>query len=374
MVKMWYSIDTMRILYTITKSEEGGAQTHVSQLVRHFRSCGDVVGVMSVPGGWLEHEVREADAFFYPNSFFSNSLNPIRLLRSLLAIRAAVRIFKPDIIHCHSSVAGFLTRIAVRNSIPTIFTAHGWGFDDYLPAWKRRLAAFAEYVAARYASRIVCVSESTKDRAIRHRIAHSDRFVVIYNGIETDTAQRTFVAGGTKKIIFVGRLASPKEPEILLEAYALLPQSARVGTELLIVGDGPQRSALEALADYLGIASIRFLGSVSHVRTLELIRDAFVLVLVSKSESFGLAPLEAMHFGVPVIVSDVGGLREVVDSSCGILVPPGDAGAVAVALEALLSDSERASALGEAGKRKVQQQFSLNAMLRRTDELYRAVL
>ena len=86
----------MRILYLITRSEEGGARTHVSQLCKYFNAKGDSVAVMSYPGGWLEKEVEKIGVQFYANHFFSNNLNPIKLISAVLKINNLVKEFKPD--------------------------------------------------------------------------------------------------------------------------------------------------------------------------------------------------------------------------------------------------------------------------------------
>lgn len=361
----------MRILYLITKSEEGGAQTHVAQLVGYFTGKGHEVAVMSYPGGWLEGEVKKAGAVFFPNPYFANSYNPLRSLKAILEIRIAVRVFKPELVHCHSSVAGFLGRLAVRNKVPTIFTAHGWGFNDYVGPVSRFAAAAAEKIAAYYTAKIICVSEFTKNLALKHKIAPAGKFVVVYNGIEKfGEEKKAKVAGEKLKIVFVGRFAEPKEPEILVRAYASLDEGVKNNAELLIVGEGPKREALLKLIAVDTGGAIKLLGRLSRSEVLKILAEADISVLASKWESFGLSALEAMSAGLPVVVSRVGGLPELVDESSGILVEKSDEKGMKEALEKLIRNPELRKKLGEAARLRAENMFSLDGMLAKTEAVY----
>jgi glycosyltransferase involved in cell wall biosynthesis len=399
----------MKIFYLITKSEEGGAQTHVAQLVGYFTGKGHEVAVMSYPGGWLEGEVKKAGAVFFPNPYFANSYNPLRSLKAILEIGIAVRNFKPDLVHCHSSIAGFLGRLAVRNKVPTIFTAHGWGFNDYVGPVSRFAAAAAEKMAAYYTAKIICVSEFTKNLALKHKIAPAGKFVVVHNGIEKfalseialrNQAARSLqngkipekfyapqefltgytpekkakVAGEKLKIVFVGRFAEPKEPEILVRAYTSLDESVKNKAELLIVGEGPKREALLKLIAADTGGAIKLLGRLSRSEVLKILAEADISVLASKWESFGLSALEAMSASVPVVVSRVGGLPELVDESCGILVEKSDEKGMKEALEKLIQNRELRKKLGETARLRAEIMFSLDKMLAKTEEVYRAIL
>ena len=360
----------MRILYLITKSEEGGAQTHVSQLCKYFNAKGDSVAVMSYPGGWLEKEVEKIGVQFYANHFFSNNLNPIKLISAVLKINNLVKEFKPDLICCHSSVAGFLGRMAVRNKIPTIFTSHGWGFNDYTPFLFRMAATVAEKIAAVYCVKIICVSEFVKKLAIDYKIAKVDKLIVVYNGIEQVTKEKKFLSSSIK-IIFVGRLANPKEPEALIKAYLDLPENLKNKSEILIIGDGHKRKSLEALS--MGNNKIKFCGSLPRDKTLEILKEADIFVLTSKWESFGLTALEAMNFGLPVIVSDVGGLKEVVDKYCGIFVEAGNVEEIKQALNKLLTHTQLVIQMGSAAKKRAEL-FRVEKMLEATENVYKSVI
>lgn len=365
----------MKILYFITKSEEGGAQTHVAQLVRHFAAAGHEVAVMSYPGGWLEREIKKIGMNFLPNSYFANSLNPWRSLLAMREINRAVHDFKPDLVHCHSSVASFLARISVRRRIPTIFTSHGWGFNDYVSSWRRMLAIVAERLAAPYCDRIICVSDFTRDLAIKFKISAPEKISVVYNGMEPlQVKSKSAAVDGPVRIIFVGRLSEPKEPEILIESYVGLSDEIKKKSELIIVGDGPKRSMVEALVAKHGSGNIKLIGSLPREQMLREMAKADVFALSSKWESFGLTTLEAMSLGLPVIVSDVGGLREVVTEDVGIRVTRSNTVDMSMALDHLIRDKELRWRLGSAGRLRAQNEFGLKRMLDATEKIYSEVL
>ncbi len=167
-----------------------------------------------------------------------------------------------------------------------------------------------------------------------------------------------------RRVLFVGRLSPEKGVDVLLRAWSLLinsPFSADAAANhsslvtrhlsLTIVGDGPERPALESLAATLGISDrVEFAGTLSRTATRDMMSSAALLVLPSICyETFGLAILEAASLGVPAIVTDIGGQAALVqDGVTGRHVPPGDPSALASALQDLLSNSVALRRMGEA--------------------------
>ena len=137
-------------LFFITISEQGGAQTHVAQLTRWLVEHGHEVAVMSTPGGWLELETRRLGGRFFQNDNLDNTANPLRLWRASRHFLEAVDAFKPDLVTCHSTMAGLLGRLSLRGRIPTVFTAHGWGFTQGAPFLRRILLPMLERLAGRF--------------------------------------------------------------------------------------------------------------------------------------------------------------------------------------------------------------------------------
>lgn len=357
----------MKILYTITKSEIGGAQVHVMQLAKHMKDTGHAVAVMSAPGGWLENEATKLGIRFYANPFFANSFNPLRILKSFSLIKKTVSEFAPDIVHAHSSFAGILTRAAVRNKIPTIFTAHSWAFTDGASIFRKIIAPISERFVSKYTSKIICVSEYDRKLAVRYRIAPAEKLVVIHNG-----AARNPFTDVVKENVLVtnGRLAYPKEYLLLLESYKL----SGTDMKLAIISDGPDRPIIESKISELGLtAKVSLLGNLSSREMVqEILAQSKLFVLISKHEGMPLSILEAMSAELPVIASNVGGIPEEIDSDCGVLVR-NTKEEIASAIR-LLSDEDTQKAMGLAARKKFEEHFTLEQFLTKTKKVYEEVL
>ncbi|MGZ4415269.1 MAG: glycosyltransferase, partial [Gaiellaceae bacterium] len=174
------------------------------------------------------------------------------------------------------------------------------------------------------------------------------------------------------RLISVGRLAAPKDWSTLLWALARL--EPETFSELVIVGDGPERERVEdELARRSLAGRVRLLGERDGVPSL--LADADVFVLASRSEGLPLSVIEAMAAGLPVVASDVGGLRELVlESQTGVLVPSGDPAALADALRPLLRDRALRRRLGSAGRERAKGLFDLPRFQRAHLDLYRREL
>ncbi|MCC6763549.1 MAG: glycosyltransferase [Deltaproteobacteria bacterium] len=189
-------------------------------------------------------------------------------------------------------------------------------------------------------------------------------------GPEARTAARArfAIADGAWVLAAVGALEERKGHDVLFDALARDPDPRRV---VLVAGDGTRASALRARITALGLtAGVRLLGGVDDVAPV--LAAADVLVMPSRHEGLGVAALEGMAAGLPVIASRVGGLPEaIVDGETGLLVAPGDAAALAAALARLAADPGLARRLGAAGAARVASRFSMAAMAEGTLAVYR---
>jgi len=364
----------MRLFYLITKSEAGGAQTHIFQLTKYFIQLGNELAVMAYPGGWLENEIKKLGAKFYPNFYFSNRINPIDDLKAIRTIKKAIFDFKPDLVSCHSSKAGFLGRLAIKNKIPTIFTAHGWAFTEGSPFFRKCLAIFAEKLASKYCEKIICVSNFDRELAIKYKIAGQAQLLVIHNGVE-----KSFEIGsrkiGPRKIVFVGRLTKPKEPILLLKAFNELPIELKEKAEVLIIGEGPKRKELERFNKENNLETkIKLLGALPREEVFKILKQSEIFVLVSKWEGFPRSILEAMSCGLAIISTDVGGVKEAIDENCGILIKRGDKEGLKNALEKLLKTPSLIKKMGQSAREKAEKEFPLEKMLRETEKTYTSLL
>ena len=362
----------MKILYLITKSEAGGAQTHIYQLSKYFIEKENEVAIMGYSGGWLEEETRKLGVKFYPNKYFSNIPDPIRIFKAMKEIKKAVEDFKPDLISYHSTAVGFVGRLAVRNKIPTTFTAHGWAFTKGTPFWRKCLAILIEKIAGRFCSKIICVSDFDNKLALKYKIISEEKIITIHNGAESQYFEH--LEHSNIQIVFIGRLAQPKDPLLLLKSFSSLPSELKNKAQISIIGEGPKRKELEKFIRKNKLEEkVKLFGSISREKVFEILKESDIFVLISNWEGFPYTIIEAMSCGLAIIASEVGGIKEAVDS-CGILVKRGDKEEIKNALEKLLKNPSLIREIGRRAREKVKREFSLEKMLEETEEVYKAIL
>jgi N-acetyl-alpha-D-glucosaminyl L-malate synthase BshA len=178
-------------------------------------------------------------------------------------------------------------------------------------------------------------------------------------------------AGATRMLVHVSNFRPVKRVDDVVRIFARV--RAALPARLRLVGDGPERPRIEALARELGVAgAVELLGE--RVDLPEVLRDADLFVLPSETESFGLAALEAMACGVPVIASDVGGVSEVVvHGACGFLCPLGDVAAMADAALRLLRDEPLRARFAAAARRRAETEFQIEPAVDRYEAVYRRI-
>ncbi len=371
----------MNILYIITKSEAGGAQTHVFQMADYMKQRGHTVAVMAGPGGWLEKELVRIGVMFIPNPFFTNNYNIINGLCAISRIRQTVRDFKPDIVSCHSSSAGFWGRLAICNSVVTVFTAHGWGFTEGVAPIRKYIVKTAERIVNRFCKKIICVSD--RDRTLAESFGiDPDKCVTIHNGVEdwgSRLVDRECQTDGVR-IVSIGRLSHPKRPEMIIAAVALLPRKLQEMVHVHIIGGGEKMTMVRnEIARHQIDQLVTLHGSLSREEAMRILSDNFsagcsgttIFVLMSDYEGLPRSILEAMSLGISVIASDVGGVAEVVNESTGIVIPrnsrPAD---LAAALEELIRSPETRIRLGRAARARIDEYFTIRHMQEKTLAIY----
>jgi glycosyltransferase involved in cell wall biosynthesis len=285
----------------------------------------------------------------------------------LQAVRAR-RNFEPQVVHAHwwfpSGVVG--TWVAGLAHVPLVTTLHG---TDVRLARSVGVAKPLFGHVLKHSAAVTTVSRWLKDET--EALVPGAHPIVAPMPVSTDL----FVPGnsrGERRLLFVGRLTPQKGVEHLLHALTAMKTQA----SLDIVGDGPSRAALEALAKELGVATrVRWHGQVVQSVLPRLYQSAAAVVVPSAEEGLGLVAVEALLCETPVVAFDSGGLRDVVQHDrTGLLVPPGDRTALAKTLDDLLSRDGRGSDLGRAGRLYALSAFAPESAARRYAEIYRQVL
>ncbi len=261
------------------------------------------------------------------------------------AIGNLARARPADVVHAHWWIPGGISAW-LAGPRPYVVTLHG---TDVAILERSALARFAARPVLRHAAAVTAVSSYLAERAAGITGLDPQRIVIQPMPVEVRQFSRTSRGGGG--VVTVGRLSAQKQVGLVLEAVAQLRRGGRM-LPLSIVGDGPERPALERRARELGIApSTRFLGQVPPERIPDAIGDADVFAFPAEREGLGLAAAEALMLGVPVVASQSGGgVTDIVpDAGAGRLVPPGDAPALARAIEELIGDPQAKRRAAEAG-------------------------
>jgi glycosyltransferase involved in cell wall biosynthesis len=358
-----------RVLYVVTRGDYGGVQTHLVHLLERLR--GDIDMTLAVGGeGYLTARSRALGVRTIVLPELVRQISPLADSRALGKLIGLVRTLKPDVVHAHSSKAGVLGRLAAKLcGKAAVFTAHGWAFALGVPPLRRMAALSVERLAGRWADRIIAVSHANRQLAIERRVAGPEQCVVIHYGIPFMPCLSRKPASAVR-IIMVGRFAPQKDHAQLLRAVAGIDASVRV----MLVGDGPTRPAIEALARELGVADrVDFLGVRDDVP--ELLGAADIFVLATNWEGLPISIIEAMRAGLPIVASDVDGAREMVaDGIAGFLVPWRDASALRSKLAVLAANPELRARIGSAARQRYEAEFTVDRMVERTRQVYDEVL
>ncbi|MFG2308566.1 glycosyltransferase [Streptomyces sp. NPDC048566] len=353
---MYLSTDPPPRVLHVTQPVDGGVARVVADLVRAQLASGTRVTVACPDGNSFAREVRALGAEVRP---WQATRAPGRQLpgevRRLGRVLARVR---PDVVHAHSAKAGLAARLALRGRIPTVFQPHAWSFEA-VDGTAAALALRWERWGARWATRVVCVSEA--ERATGTHAGVHARWQVIPNGVDPERfrpapaqaarAALPPLAGvdpAAPLVVCVGRLCRQKGQDVLLSAWdTVLRRVPRA--RLVLVGDGPDTAPLRAAAP----PDVVFAGAAADA--VPWYQAADLVVLPSRWEGMALAPLEAMACGRPVVMTDVDGARESLpagyDPRC--LVPAHEPEPLAESIGALLSEPGPRASLGRHGRRHV---------------------
>ncbi|MFG2192383.1 glycosyltransferase family 4 protein [Streptomyces sp. NPDC048639] len=364
----------------ISQPVDGGVARVVTDLVRNQIRAGLHSLVACPTGGVLGEAAAAAGAgvLHWPARRAPGPHLPLETLRLSRLIRQT----SPDVVHAHSAKAGLAARLAVRGRIPTVFQPHAWSFEA-VDGTASELALYWERFAARWATRVLCVSEDERRRG--HAAGVTGRWAVIRNGVDTehfrpaDRAARERARAGlaalsglpprTPLVVCVGRICRQKGQDVLLRAWpGVLDQVP--GAVLALVGDGPAREELRQGAP----AQVLFAGPTTDPAAWYAAAD--LVVLPSRWEGMALAPLEAMACGRPVVMTEVTGARESLPSrhAARCLVPPENPDALARAVAALLLHPRLRDTLGMQAQEHAHGAHDVRGTAAAVDRLYRELL
>lgn len=361
----------LKIAYIITLPDLGGAQSHVYELMKNIRDMYHVTPVLIIgKRGWLTEKAEDMQIETHIVPDLVREISPIHDFKANIAIQKLLRQIRPDMVHCHSSKAGIIGRWAAKRChIPAVFTAHGWAFTEGVPENKRKIYRLIEKMAGKWCRKIICVSDYDKELAIREIPELRDKLITVHNCIP-DTEHRKiwndYDEANPLQIITVARFSPPKK---IKETLRILSESLKrkMPIRITFIGDGPQFDEFVNYAKEIHVENnVTFLGARTDVEKLLPQFDLFLLL--SNWEGFPISIIEAMRAGLPVMASDVGGVKEaVIHGENGWLIPRDDSTAIEI-LENILKNKNSLVQSAQNARRSYEQRFTIEHMVKKIAE------
>ncbi len=374
-------------LLQITQTEEpGGVPKYLIQLAKNLnREKFEVVGCFSNPHS-KGKEFFLAVAFnrLKVPSFYlkmSRNIDPPHDLQALLRLYKLMKREHFDLVHAHSSKAGVIARIAARMAgVPVIiYSPHAFFFAGQTNLLKKHLFLFLEKIAGCFCDLIITDSLSERDLAVKEKIGRQEKIIALNNSIDINDYSFPLdkdkkiasleIKRGSQVVTMVSRLVAQKSPfDFIKMAKTVLEKFP--DAVFLIVGDGPLKKECENLIKRMDITKeITVLGWRDDVK--EILKISDVSVLCSRWEGLPFSLLESMALEIPVVATaSTGSVDVICDGINGILVPKGDPEAIARAVMKILENKEFAENLGKNGKKTVEKDFSLSAMIQSLESIY----
>ncbi len=317
----------------------------------------------------LVYKLKEKNISTHPLRHLVRTLRPFKDFLACVEIYRLIKKEKPDILQLCSTKSGILGSIAGKcaGTRIIIYRIGGWAFNDPRPRWQNMLFRYAEKITAPLKDRIIVNSQKGYDEALRHHICAKEKLVLIYNGIDADSAPRHNNPPSPKTLV-IGTIANfyaTKGLRYLLHAARILKNHPLI---FRIVGDGPERQALESFISREKLTNIELIGAVSNTQTY--LRQFDILVIPSIKEGLPYALLEAMAEELPIIATTVGGIPEIIhNGENGILISPRDPERLARELIALACNPMLRIRFARAARKTVER-YSIATMMQSINKLY----
>ncbi len=379
-----------KVLFVITKSVWGGAQRYVYDLATALPKESYAAVVALGGEGPLKEKLQKAGVPTISIPSLERDINVFKELRSVFSLWHIINREKPDVVHLNSSKVGGIGAIAAiasklwtkNDKLKTVFTVHGWAFNESRKFFQKSAIYLLQWVTAALSDHIVVISRHDYRQAIQMPLIRNEKFLLIPLGIPAERVE--FLAPQKARSILSKLFSVPRDTALLGTIAELTPNKGLVHLvdsvaklkdrfpdyRCLIIGGGEQNEFLAAHIASLGLGEqITLAGFVPDAARYIKGFDAFILP--SLKEGLPYTILEAMHAGVPVIASSVGGIPDLIEhEKTGLLVPTKNAAELASAQEKILGNKTIRAAYGKRSKKRAQEKFPFSAMLEKTLTLY----
>lgn len=382
----------MKILYLITQSELGGAQSYVLDLASSLNKRHEIIVAFGEQGnnGSLAKKLAQSKINCHSLPHLIRAISPVSDTLAIIEIIKLIKRVQPDIVHLNSSkisILGSLSALACRLLNPKkqtkyIYTVHGWVFNEPLPLWKKLFYKYAEKYSSFVKTKLICVSDYDREFAIKNHIAPLEKLLTIHNGRELiDFLPRPEVRAKLQEIfpnkkissdeIIIGTIANfykTKGYEYFLSAISRLIIEG-VKLKVVAIGDGPERRNIEKMIKAYRLEDCFLLTG--RLDGAKLLKAFDIYVCSSVKEGLSYTIIEAMQAELPIIATKVGGNPELITNGLsGQIVESKDAEALANEINNLLRDPDLGKTLGRNARNKAIKDFDLERMIEMTEKVY----
>jgi len=366
-----------KVLHLTTHLNIGGITSYIQSLTEEMRNL-DYKFYIGSSGGTQEESLANRGAHLLTLNIKTKSELSPKIFRAIRPLRTFISDERIDLIHAHTRVTQVLAWYVQRlTGIPYVSTCHGF--------YKRRLG---RRLMPAWGNHVIAISKPVEESLLEVFGVPQDRVSTIYNAINVEGLVNRFrakeptvirrdlgIPNDSKVIGIISRVVADKGHEYFLRAAKELVADASLNVKIIVVGEGPYLSQARRLASQLGIEQkVYFLGMLQDITYALSVIDVFVLPAVWR-EGFGLSIIEAMAVKVPVVVTNIWALNELIhDRVNGLLVPPKQVNDLANAIKLLLQDPKLYGSIAQNGSEMVKREFSIQRMADRIDRLYAQVL
>lgn len=362
----------MKIVQIITLGHElYGAQKNVLDLCEHFQKKGNEVTLIVGTKGKLTEAAEKSGIRIVHLRSLIRSINPVTDYKGFRDLIRVLKEIKPDIVASHSSKAGIIARLACSYlKIPNVFTAHGWSFAKGIPEKQRKIYLQIEKWVAKRTDQVIAVSEANMLLAKECNVMSLSKIHVIPYGVLPQPRTDSYrLPGDSSPLVLTmsARFSHQKDHLTLIKALAGLKH---YNWQLNLLGDGELQPGIQTLVQESGISDrVHFAGNVSNV--IDYLQQTHIFVLITNWEGLPISILEALSLSLPVIASDVDGIKEeVIDEYNGFLINQGDVEQLVNKLSLVFNKPELLIEFSKHSLEHFEKNFHLDLMLKRTESLY----
>lgn len=355
----------MKVMYCITQSNWGGAQAHVFELICDQIRRKNTVILVTGEDGELCKRLTNLKVKVVITESLNREVNVFSDLKAIYAIRKIIRKEKPNIVHLHSSKAGFIGRIAaIGLDVRVIYTVHGWVFNNpQISRIKNVLFSLSERLASPLTDKYLFVSKYDYNLAInRHYLKNSKRGKVVYNGVANPKFRKNTFLHNPARLLMVARFSNQKDQATLIQSV----QSLKDCVVLTLVGNGPTLDKNEKLVNKLGLQDyVKFEGF--HRNIDDYLKDSDIFILSTHYEGLPISIIEAMSFELPIIATNRNGNSELVVDGFNGFLTDGTVRDMELKIKKVLKNTKL---LGENSKKLFLRKFQLDKVLNSVNDVY----